>query len=181
MHRHTSPAGQYGLEMDGTIGLSAQPNGWLPSWPQFFAERRIGHMLRLARSQDPRSFPLGEKVIAALPKLLPERPPASLLHGDLWGGNAAAAKDGGVIFDPAPYYGDREADLAMTELFGRFPKPFYEGYNEEWPLEPGYNKRRTVYNLYHVMNHHVLFGGGYGRQAERMMEEILAWVAEKGA
>jgi fructosamine-3-kinase len=94
----------------------------------------------------------------------------SLLHGDLWGGNRARlADDTPVIFDPATYYGDREADIAMTELFGRFDSRFYTAYDAEWPLDPGYARRRDLYNLYHLLNHVNLFDGGYGRQALRLL------------
>jgi len=99
----------------------------------------------------------------------------SLLHGDLWGGNWAVTTDGQpVVFDPAVYFGDREADLAMTELFGGFPADFYAAYRQAWPLETGYPARRALYNLYHVLNHLNLFGGGYQAQAERMLGELLA-------
>jgi fructosamine-3-kinase len=98
-----------------------------------------------------------------------------LLHGDLWSGNLAFDGEGApVIFDPATYYGDREADLAMTELFGGFGQDFYEAYREAWPLDSGYPVRRNLYNLYHVLNHLNLFGGGYAGQAQRMMEQLLA-------
>jgi protein-ribulosamine 3-kinase len=99
----------------------------------------------------------------------------SLLHGDLWGGNYATDEEGApVIFDPAVYYGDREADLAMTELFGGFPEEFYAAYREAWPLDGGYGQRKILYKLYHVLNHANLFGGGYARQAERMTEQLLS-------
>jgi len=102
-------------------------------------------------------------------------PQAALLHGDLWSGNAAFTRGGEpVIFDPAVYYGDREADIAMTELFGGFPAAFYHAYRETYPLDAGYGLRKTLYNLYHVLNHLNLFGGGYRAQAERMIEELLA-------
>jgi len=104
------------------------------------------------------------------------RPAASLLHGDLWAGNAAATGGEPVIFDPAVYFGDRETDLAMTELFGGFPTVFYDAYREAWPLDPGYAVRRVLYNLYHVLNHVNLFGGGYLGQAERMLDRLLAEV-----
>jgi protein-ribulosamine 3-kinase len=103
------------------------------------------------------------------------RPPPSLLHGDLWAGNAGFDATGDpVIFDPAVYYGDREADLAMTELFGGFPADFYAAYREANPLDAGYAARQTLYNLYHVLNHLNLFGGGYLGQAERMIGRLLA-------
>ena len=113
-----------------------------------------------------------------LPAFFPGHEPLpSLLHGDLWSGNAAALAGGEpVIFDPAIYYGDREADLAMTELFGGFPPAFYEAYGAEYPLDAGYATRRQLYNLYHVLNHLNLFGGGYRVQAERMIAQLLAQV-----
>ena len=95
------------------------------------------------------------------------------MHGDLWNGNVAYDTAGNpVIFDPAVYYGDREADLAMTELFGGFAPGFYAAYRESFPLDPGYATRKTLYNLYHVLNHLNLFGGAYLAQAERMMAEV---------
>jgi fructosamine-3-kinase len=113
-------------------------------------------------------------VLAGLPDLLDHTPAPSLLHGDLWSGNADFTASGEpVIFDPAVYYGDREADLAMSELFGGFPAEFYAGYRRVYPLDGGYERRRPVYNLYHVLNHANLFGGGYVFQANRMMEQIL--------
>ena len=103
------------------------------------------------------------------------RPEPSLLHGDLWGGNHGFDEQGKpVIFDPAVYYGDREADLAMSELFGGFPAAFYAAYNEYWPLDAGYNVRKTLYNLYHILNHANLFGGGYAAQAESMIDRLLS-------
>jgi fructosamine-3-kinase len=102
------------------------------------------------------------------------QPHPSLVHGDLWSGNAAITVDGEpVILDPATYWGDREVDLAMTELFGGFPAAFYRGYNDVFPLDAGYQKRKTLYNLYHILNHFNLFGGGYASQANRMLQEIL--------
>jgi fructosamine-3-kinase len=96
------------------------------------------------------------------------------LHGDLWSGNAAFLRNGTpVVFDPAVYYGDPEADLAMTELFGGFPESFYEGYREVRAIADGYRLRRVLYNLYHVLNHLNLFGAGYRSQAERMMERLM--------
>ena len=103
------------------------------------------------------------------------QPEASLLHGDLWGGNYGFDGQGNpVIFDPAVYYGDREADIAMTELFGSPGQTFYDAYNAAWPLDVGYPTRKTFYNLYHILNHLNLFGGGYGRQADGMIDQLLA-------
>jgi fructosamine-3-kinase len=99
----------------------------------------------------------------------------SLLHGDLWGGNWAADESGQpVVFDPAVYFGDREADLAMTRLFGGFSRAFYEAYESAWPLAAGATLRFDLYNLYHVLNHLNLFGGGYRPQAEALIDRLLA-------
>ena len=141
---------------------------------RFFAEQRIGYQLRLAKRKGG-SFPNTYQVIAAVRAQLANRKPeASILHGDLWSGNADITTDGKpVIFDPATYFGDRETDIAMTELFGGFPNAFYQGYNQQWQLDPGYQQRKSLYNLYHILNHFNLFGGGYGSQANRMMQHIL--------
>ena len=105
-------------------------------------------------------------------------PQPSLLHGDLWGGNASALPDATpVVFDPAVYVGDREADLAMTELFGGFPADFHSAYRAAWPLDDGYRVRRDLYNLYHLLNHANLFAGGYVRQSQEQVERLIAEIA----
>jgi len=118
---------------------------------------------------------LGEKLLDALPAFFAGyAPQPSLLHGDLWKGNRAFTADGvPTIFDPAIYFGDRECDVAMTELFGGYPASFYAAYHAEWPLDAGYARRRDLYNLYHILNHTNLFGGGYVRQAEQVMQKLL--------
>jgi fructosamine-3-kinase len=109
--------------------------------------------------------------------LADHNPPPSLLHGDLWSGNHATLQNGQpVVFDPASYYGDRETDLAMTELFGGYPRRFYAAYDEHYPLDQGYRLRKTLYNLYHILNHLNLFGGGYAAQAEHMMDTLVGEV-----
>lgn len=176
MHRHTTE--RFGWHRDNTIGTTPQHNDWSADWLTFWREQRLGFQLRLAARQGYGGAlqRKGESLLAALSEVLGDhRPAPSLLHGDLWSGNYAVTASGEpVIFDPAVYYGDREADLAMTELFGSFGPGFYEAYRREWPLDPGYERRRVVYNLYHVLNHLNLFGGGYGGQAERMMDRLLA-------
>jgi len=175
LHRHGAPA--FGWHRDNTIGATPQPNAWMPDWAAFWRERRLGHQLRLAAQSGygGRLQTLGERLLARFHGLLDHAPMPSLLHGDLWGGNIGYTADGEpVIFDPAVYFGDREADLAMTELFGGFGGEFYAGYREAWPLDAGYTTRKVLYNLYHVLNHLNLFGGGYGAQAEDMMARLLA-------
>lgn len=174
MHRHTAIS--FGWRRDNTIGATHQPNDPGPAWIEFYRDRRLGFQLELAgrkgigRPVQSKGERLLERLAAFFPGYSPQ---ASLLHGDLWGGNYGYADGEPVLFDPAVYYGDREADLAMTELFGGFPANFYAAYREAWPLDPGYTTRRTLYNLYHVLNHYNLFGGGYGGQAGRMLDELL--------
>ncbi len=175
---HRNGAERFGWKRDNTIGATPQNNDWNDSWVEFWRERRLGYQLALAVKNGAGGKLLheGEKLFDRLPEFFKDyRPVPSLLHGDLWGGNAAYDESGApVIFDPAVYYGDREADLAMTELFGGFPPAFHAAYREAWPLPPGYAVRKTLYNLYHVLNHYNLFGDGYLGQAERMIASLLA-------
>jgi fructosamine-3-kinase len=136
--------------------------------------QRIGFQLRLANRRGGH-FPRQEQLLRAIPDLLANHhPQPALVHGDLWSGNAAISAAGEpVIFDPATYYGDREVDVAMTELFGGFPPEFYRGYNQAFPLDGGYKRRKTLYNLYHILNHYNLFGGSYEYQANQMIEQLL--------
>jgi protein-ribulosamine 3-kinase len=176
LHRVT--AGRHGWHRDNTLGATPQINTPADDWVAFWRERRLGFQLRLAAANGHggRGLEGGERLIEKLAAFFKGYDPApSLLHGDLWSGNAAMAAGGEpVIYDPAVYYGDREADLAMTELFGGFPPAFYDAYRSEYPVDPGYDTRRHLYNLYHVLNHLNLFGGGYRAQAERMIGQLLA-------
>jgi len=176
LHRHTRQT--FGWERDNTIGATPQINTPETDWCTFWRERRLGFQLALAEQNgmSPGLLHKGERLMVALDGLLAgHRPQASLLHGDLWGGNWGVDDAGApVLFDPAVYFGDREAELAMTELFGGFPEDFYAAYRENWPLDEGYALRRTLYNLYHVLNHFNLFGGGYAAQAGSMMDTLLA-------
>jgi fructosamine-3-kinase len=174
---HRKQAAAFGWRLDNTIGSTPQPNGWMEEWGAFLREQRLGFQLQLAarNGYGGRLQTKGEKLLASLDQLVDHAPVPSLLHGDLWGGNIGYDDDGNpVIFDPAVYYGDREADLAMTELFGGFGRAFYDAYNDAWPLDSGYEVRKTLYNLYHILNHLNLFGGGYAGQAQGMIERLLA-------
>ncbi len=175
---HRASAAQFGFEFDNTIGSTPQPNGWMNEWIDFLRERRLGHQLLLTTTNghDGTLQHLGARLLESLPLFFAGyAPQPSLLHGDLWGGNYSYLGDGTpVIFDPAPYFGDREADLAMTELFGGFSPEFYQAYRSSWTLDPGYATRKTLYNLYHILNHANLFGGGYAQQAKGMMRKLLA-------
>jgi fructosamine-3-kinase len=176
MHAVQQPA--FGWSRDNTIGSTAQINRYETDWVEFWRKHRLQFQLQLAaqRGHGGELQELGERLLERLGDLFgSHRPVPSLLHGDLWGGNAAASPSGEpVIFDPAVYYGDREADIAMTELFGGFPSTFYSAYRAAWPLDPGYSIRREVYNLYHVLNHLNLFGGRYSQQAQDLVRRLLA-------
>lgn len=176
MHRVT--ADRYGWRIDNTIGSTHQPNAWMDDWIEFWRERRLGYQLQVAarNGYGGELQRLGERLLSDMPALFNDHDPEpSMLHGDLWGGNYGALRDGTpVIFDPAFYYGDREADLAMTELFGGFGANFYAAYNQVWAVDQGYEVRKTFYNIYHIINHANLFGGAYQGQAISMMKRVLA-------
>lgn len=177
---HMAPQPYFGWHMDNTIGSTQQINDRRDDWLTFWQQERIGQQLRFAAGNGfgGRLQNQGEKLLADMDKLLDcHSPQPALLHGDLWGGNAAADDLGNpVIFDPACYYGDREADLAMTELFGGFGSDFFAAYNATYPVDSGYQMRKTLYNLYHIINHLNLFGSGYLGQAESMIDRLLAQV-----
>lgn len=175
-HRQTNA--QFGWDRDNALGATPQPNGWSANWIEFLRERRLLHQLALAERNgaDTRALERGRTLCAQLDAFFTShRPAPSLLHGDLWGGNWGTDDDGlPVVFDPAVYFGDREADIAMTRLFGGFGHAFYTAYHSTWPLDQAAGTRATLYNLYHVLNHYNLFGGGYLEQARAMIDHLLA-------
>jgi len=176
MHRQSRS--YFGWSRDNTIGSTPQINSPHDDWPSFWRDNRLAFQLKLAQQNGYRGrLQLnGERLCSQLAHFFDRyRPEPSLLHGDLWAGNSAVDKAGRpVIYDPACYYGDRETDLAMTELFGGYSQDFYAAYREAWPLDPDYKTRKTLYNLYHILNHLNLFGGGYLRQAENMIDQLLS-------
>lgn len=178
LHRVT--AENFGGRRNNTIGATPQLNTPSADWVAFWRECRLGYQLRLAAANGYHGSLQreGEKLLSALPVLFTDHhPQPSLLHGDLWSGNIAFDRTGQpVIFDPASYYGDHEADLAMTELFGGFSRDFHAAYREAYPLDAGYETRKDLYNLYHVLNHLNLFGRGYLEHAERLVAHLLAEV-----
>ena len=173
MHRHTQS--EFGWFRDNTIGLTPQRNRLSGDWPTFFREQRLGCQVELAIAngygaeiREPAAH-----LAARLTELFVDyEPAASLLHGDLWGGNWGCADGVPVIFDPAVYYGDRESDIAMTMLFGGFGQAFYQGYKAIWPLASGHQQRLKLYQLYHVLNHLNLFGRSYLAQAMGLLREL---------
>lgn len=175
---HRIPQQRFGWAHDNFIGGSPQSNGWSDDWLAFWRDKRLVAQLRLAARQrlPSRMIDRGERLASDCEAFFRNYAPAkSLLHGDLWGGNASALPDGTpVIFDPAVYVGDREADLAMTTLFGGFPRDFDAAYVAAWPLDDGYRVRRELYNIYHLLNHANLFAGGYVGQAQDAIERSLS-------
>jgi fructosamine-3-kinase len=175
---HSVQHARFGWHRDNTIGSTAQANGWSDCWTTFWRERRLAPQLGLAAANKYTGAlqRQGEALLSRLPQLLGEHDPRpSLLHGDLWRGNASFTRAGEpVVYDPACYFGDREADLAMTELFGGFPRAFYAGYEEVLPQVEGYAVRRDLYNLYHVLNHLNLFGAAYLEQARGLIGRLLS-------
>ncbi|MDH5552757.1 MAG: fructosamine kinase family protein, partial [Nitrosomonas sp.] len=167
----------FGWTRNNTIGNTEQINTTTTDWLQFWRKNRLGYQLNLAKNNgySGKLQQLGERLMSDLSVFFNNTSPAaSLLHGDLWNGNVSFDANGQpVIYDPAVYYGDREADIAMTELFGMLPVAFYTAYQDDYPLDSGYNTRKILYNLYHVLNHLNLFGGSYRHQAEQMMNQLL--------
>jgi fructosamine-3-kinase len=180
MHRSHPPAGphgeRYGWTRDNFLGATRQVNGWDDDWATFFVERRLAPQFALAAVNGHDVQRRGERVLQRSRELLRGRDVVpSLVHGDLWSGNAGSLPDGTpVVFDPAAYVGDREVDIAMTELFGGFGGAFVRAYADAWPLDGGYPQRRTIYNLYHLLNHLHLFGARYAARVERSIDAILA-------
>jgi protein-ribulosamine 3-kinase len=168
---------RFGFFADNYIGASRQNNAWSDSWPAFFGEHRLKFQIEQAEKRGLASNRLARDVrrlICKLEAYLPSRPMPSILHGDLWSGNAMSNSRGeAVIIDPAAYFGHNEADLAMTELFGRFPSKFYDAYNEVLPISPEYKTRKIIYGLYHILNHLNLFGSGYESTASAMVRKLI--------
>jgi fructosamine-3-kinase len=164
LHRQTSE--KFGWEHDNFVGRLPQKNQWQDHWCDFWIQNRLQPQWQWAQEKGLKLEALDSFIPVVNEILKDHHPHPSLLHGDLWGGNMAATTDQTpVIFDPASYYGDRETDLAFSEMFGGFSSGFYKAYEKEFPLAPGYPTRKELYNLYHLLNHYNHFGGAYGSEA----------------
>lgn len=173
LHEHIRP--RYGLDHDNYIGRLPQSNNFHDEWTTFFIEERMEPQLKTAldsgrlSSNIRRSF---QQMYRRLPDIFPDEP-ASLLHGDLWGGNYFYDSGGQpAIFDPAVYYGNREIELAFTHLFGGFSTTFYDAYTDRMPLQPDFEQRKDIYNLYPLLVHTNLFGGHYARQVQSIVTQF---------
>jgi protein-ribulosamine 3-kinase len=176
--QHRCTHARFGWERDNTIGSTPQVNTYASEWVAFFRDNRLRYQIDLAsqRAADASVIERAQELCESMGLFFSTYHPApSLLHGDLWGGNWGGDEDGmPVVFDPAVYYGDREADIAMTRLFGGFGPAFYTAYQSTWALDRDAEKRVALYNLYHVLNHYNLFGGAYLSQARVMIDGLLA-------
>lgn len=174
LHRCTAP--QFGLDHSNYIGSLEQPNGFQNNFTDFYIQERLQPQLDLAISanqlniSDERHF---QKLYKILPDLCPDEPPA-LIHGDLWSGNFLVSADSHpVLIDPSVAYSHRELDLGMSRLFGGFERSFYRAYEEAYPLAPGFEKRLPIYQLYYLMVHVNLFGGGYVGSVRRILQRFV--------
>jgi len=175
---HKNTQNEFGWEFDNYIGLTKQVNSPTDDWVEFYRNNRLEFQMRLAHQNGMQRsiLKLADSLCENLEIFFDRYTPlASLLHGDLWSGNYGFDHVGDpIIFDPATYYGDRETDLAMTELFGGFSKKFYQAYQDYYPLSDDYPIRKNLYNLYHVLNHFNLFGSSYESQAKVMLQKLIS-------
>lgn len=173
MHLNTTH-GQFGWHQDNYIGNTLQINRWQSNWRTFFSEQRIGWQLQLLAEKSIKIGDINHIIKICHDLLLHHNTKPCLVHGDLWQGNVGFVNSQPIIYDPACYYGDREVDLAMTELFGAFPNEFYQGYEQAYPLDNGYHQRKMVYNFYHILNHVNMFNHDYLEQAKSTLARIIS-------
>lgn len=174
LHRHS--ANNFGLESDNFIGSLPQSNQRYETWPDFYVNERLKPQLDIANQKNrlqSTDFQIFERLFYRLPELCPTELPA-LVHGDLWSGNFLCDSNGQpVLIDPATSYSHREMDLAMSRLFGGFDRTFFRSYEQAWPLAPGFEQRLPVYQLYYLLVHVNLFGGGYVDSVRSILKQFI--------
>ncbi|MFC3031412.1 fructosamine kinase family protein [Pseudoalteromonas fenneropenaei] len=163
----------YGFEDDNYLQATLQPNRWHKKWDTFFAEERIGWQLQLLAEQGIHMVSDISAFVGTIRDLLPHQVTPSLLHGDFWRGNIGFHDNKPCLFKPACYYGDREVDIATSELFGPLPNAFYQGYESVYPLHHGYQERKAIYQLYPILHQANAYAGNYLMQAKQRIDEIL--------
>lgn len=175
-HLHHKTANAFGFHHSNYCGTTVQDNFWTDNWPEFFAQRRIWALVQkiwTSRGMTVDERKIYENLIKKMPHLLAHQTVPSLIHGDLWSGNYMFTANGPALIDPACYYADREMELGMMQLFGGFSSQVWSAYQDEFPLPEGWQERIRLYQLYHIMNHYLLFGGSYGWQALEIAKEYL--------
>lgn len=173
---HQCTNNSFGFYQDNYCGASLQNNSWKNEWLEFYMENRLAHLIQLiagARQWSNADEALFEKFNARLPQLLENKHKPALVHGDLWSGNYMYTKAGPALIDPCVSYSDREFEFGIMSMFGGFSQVVYDAYNEYYPLEKGWHERTLIYQLYHVLNHYFLFGGGYKSQALQIMKRFI--------
>lgn len=173
---HKYSAEKFGFYHDNYCGSTPQNNKWKTNWAEFFRENRLRYLLNLIQKERP--LPTGEmqlydRLLSKIPEFLPEKSSPALIHGDLWSGNYMNTINGPALIDPAAYYADREMEMGIMTMFGGFSQHFYSAYNELNPLPPDWKERNRLYQLYHVLNHYFLFGGGYRSQALQIAKSYI--------
>jgi protein-ribulosamine 3-kinase len=174
LHRKTSSA--FGFHHPNYCGTTLQDNAWTENWPVFYAERRIWALVQqiaTMRGMSSEELKIYEKLVGRMHVLLPHQTVPSLIHGDLWSGNYMYTASGPALIDPACYYADREMELGMMKLFGGFSPVVWNAYHDEFPLPEDWQQRIRLYQLYHVLNHYLLFCVSYGQQALEIAKEYV--------
>lgn len=166
----------FGYAHNNYCGDTPQKNTFSNNWMEFFRDQRLGNLLKLIENKRGLSISeksVYEKLMDKLPQLIPAESTPVLIHGDLWSGNYLYTKQGPALIDPAAYFADREMEFAIITMFGGFSSRFFEAYNEAFPLPPDWRDRNLLYQLYHILNHYYLFGGGYGSQALQVARSYI--------
>lgn len=171
MHQKYDQA-MFGFDVDNYLATTVQPNRWHKKWDVFYAEERIGWQLQLLAEKGIRFIEPERLINTVKEQLHSHRVTPSLLHGDFWRGNMGFVSTMPSLFNPACYYGDREVDIAMSELFAPLPDDFYTAYDQQYPLSKNYHKRKLVYQLYPILNHANIFAGHYLTQAKQHIEKL---------
>lgn len=174
---HLCTGSGYGLEKDSYIGMLKQENMLMSSWVSYYRDFRLGGQLRIGKKLGTISGNREQNLIHLmehLDKWIPDKPKASILHGDLWGGNWITGKEGNpYLIDPSVLYGDHEYELAFTELFGGFSAAFYQAYQSVFPFSDEYQARKEIYQLYYLLVHLNMFGEVYGRDVDRILNKYI--------